>query len=186
MQSVGGGGFTNIPGATNSFYTTASTTIVNSGTQYQCVVSNASGSVTSVVATLTVNPSPASPPVAPKILTQPVNASVTAPTIATFSVAVSGVPAPTYQWMQEVSGTTTFTAISGATDSIYITPATTTANSGTLYECVVTNASGSVTSLAASLTVAAAVAPSITAQPINVTVITPATATFSVKIARAS
>ena len=107
--------------------------------------------------------------------------TVTAPATATFTVAATGTPAPTYQWMQESPGATTYTAISGATSASYTTPATTTANSGTKYECVVSNAAGSVTSNAATLTVnPTPVAPSITTQPASVTVTAPATATFTV------
>jgi hypothetical protein len=46
--------------------------------------------------------------------------------------------------------------ISGATASSYTTPATTTANSGSTYDVVVTNSAGSATSSAATLTVSAA------------------------------
>jgi hypothetical protein len=91
-------------------------------------------------------------PAAPVITTQPSNVTVAAPSTATFTVAATGSPAPTYQWMQSINGGA-FTIINGATGASYTTPATTTANSGTQYECVVTNTSGSMTSNAASLTV---------------------------------
>ena len=42
-------------------YTTPATTGANSGTQYECVVTNSVSSVTSNPATLTVNPTPVSP-----------------------------------------------------------------------------------------------------------------------------
>src|SRR5208282_3450995 len=121
MQSVSGGAYTNISGATSSSYTTAATTTANSGTQYECVVTNASGSVTSSAASLTVNPDP----VAPSITTQPVSVTVTAPATATFSVAATGTPAPSYQWMQSVSGGA-YTNITGATGASYTMPATIT------------------------------------------------------------
>jgi len=91
--------------------------------------------------------------VAPSITTQPVNQTVTAPGTATFNVIATGTPVPTYQWMQEALGATTFTPISGATGASYTTPATTIANNATSYECVVTNSAGSVTSNPATLTV---------------------------------
>ena len=177
MQSTDGVIYTNITGATGASYTTPATTVANSGTFYECVVTNSAGSVTSNAVSLTVNSA-----VAPSITTQPDNnVTVTAPATATLRVVATGTPAPTYQWMQEAPGTGAFTAITGATGASYTTPATTVSNNGTLYECVVTNEAGSVTSTTESLTVNAAVAPTITTQPDNnITVIAPATATLRV------
>src|SRR5262249_45793313 len=144
--------------------------------QYECVVSNAAGSVTSTAATLTVNPAL----VAPSITAQPSSVTVTAPASAVFTVAATGVPAPTYQWMLSTDGVN-FSNISGATGASYNTGATTTNNSGNQYKCVVSNASGSVTSFTATLTVTPSpTAPVITSQPSGATVTVPATATFSV------
>ena len=173
MQSVGGGAFTPISGATSVSYTTGATTAASSGTDYECVVSNAAGSVTSSAAILTVNATPA----APSITAQPVSKTVTAPATATFTVTASGTPAPTYQWMQSVGGGA-FTPISGAMSASYTTSATTIGNSGTQFECIVANGSGTVTSNAATLTVYAL--PSITSQPVGQTVTAPAAATFTV------
>lgn len=50
-----GSSWTNIDSATSDTYATGKTTMDMSGTQYRCVVSNSAGSVTSNVATLTVN-----------------------------------------------------------------------------------------------------------------------------------
>ena len=50
-----GNSWTDIASETNATYTTGKTTMDMSGTQYRCVVSNSVGSVTSNVATLTVN-----------------------------------------------------------------------------------------------------------------------------------
>ena len=47
----------NITGATSSSYTTPLTTTADSGEQFRVTISNSAGSVTSRVATLTVNPS---------------------------------------------------------------------------------------------------------------------------------
>ena len=51
-------GWTDIEGAISATYTIAATSTSMSGTQYQCVVSNSAGSVTSNAATLTVNSVP--------------------------------------------------------------------------------------------------------------------------------
>jgi hypothetical protein len=105
-------------------------------------------------------------PVAPTITSQPTNQIVTAPAAATFSVTATGTPAPTYQWQEEAVGQNSFTDIAGATSSSYNTGATTTAESGSKFQVVVTNSVGSQTSTAATLTVNAAPPPS------NVTVLT--------------
>ena len=118
--------YTIISGATSASYTTPVTTTANSGTLYECVVTNSTGSVTSTAATLTVNPTP----VAPMITTQPTSLTVTAPATATFTVVATGTPAPTYQWLQSVDGGVSFSFIAGATSATYTTPATTTTNSG--------------------------------------------------------
>lgn len=56
QQSTDNGqSWTDIDGATDATYITATTTTNMNGTQYRCVVSNSAGSVTSNVATLTVN-----------------------------------------------------------------------------------------------------------------------------------
>ena len=129
------------------------------------------------MATLTVTTAP----VAPSITTQPANATVTAPATATFSVMATGTAPLTYQWSSEAPGATSFTAISGATSASYTTPATTTAQSGTQFEVTVTNSVGSVTSNRGHADGAAPpVGPSITTQPASVSVMAPATATFSV------
>ena len=54
----GGATWTNIPGATSNSYTTDTTALDMNGYQYQCVVSNTAGKVTSSAATLTVQPIP--------------------------------------------------------------------------------------------------------------------------------
>ena len=64
---------------------------------------------------------------------------------AAFSVAASGTAPMTYQWRKNSA------AISGATNSSYTTPATTTADSGAQFTVVVSDSSGSATSNAAIL-----------------------------------
>ena len=56
--SVGGGAFTNVPGATGSSYTTPALGTTNNGNQYCCVSTGTCGAATSGVATLTVLTSP--------------------------------------------------------------------------------------------------------------------------------
>ena len=161
-------GGANISGVTASSYTTSATTSADSGSQYSVVVTNAAGSVTSNAATLTVNT-----PVT--ITSQPANQMVTVGQTASFSVSATGSFSIAYQWRKNGAN------ISGATAATYSTPATTTADNGAQFSVVVTSPAGNVTSNAATLTVTATpVAPSITTQPVNRTVATGQTATFSV------
>ena len=162
---------TDINGATSSSYTTAATSIADSGAEFIVVVSNSAGSATSNSAILTVNAAA----VSPSITTQPVSQTVTAGQTASFSVSASGTAPLTYQWRKNGSN------ISGATSSTYTTPATAVGDSGAVFSVVVSNAVGSATSSNATLTVnAAPVSPSITTQPASQTVTAGQTATFSV------
>ena len=115
---------------------------------------------------------PPPPPTAPSITTQPSNQSVTSGQTATFTVMASGTAPLSYQWQK--AGVN----ISGATSSTYTTPATTSADDGTQFKVTVSNAAGSATSAAATLTVNSA--PAITTQPSNQAVTVGQTATFTV------
>ena len=160
-----------ISGATSSSYTTPATTSSDNGAQFTMKVSNSAGSATSSAATLTVNTAV----VAPSITTQPANQTVTAGQTATFAVVATGTAPLTYQWQENGAN------IAGAIAASYTTPATTTADSGSTFDVVVSNSAGTVTSATATLTAnAAAVAPSITTQPASQTVTAGQTATFSV------
>lgn len=140
-----------ISGANSSSYTTPPTTNANNGAQFDVVVRNRYGTLTSSMATLTVNPLV----VAPGITSQPINQTVITGQAATFSVAVTGTAPLAYQWQRNG------VAIGGATSASYTTPATTTADSGATFDVVVRNAAGSVTSLNATLTVNSAPVPAI-------------------------
>jgi outer membrane protein assembly factor BamB len=84
---------------------------------------------------------------APTITTQPVDQSVGVGQTATFSVASTGTPAPTYQWQKNG------TAISGATSATYTTPPVASGDNGATFLVVVTNSAGTATSAAAHLAV---------------------------------
>jgi len=134
---------TAISGATSTSYTTPAETIADNGAQFSAVVSNTVGSVTSSAATLTVNAAS----VAPSITAQPANQTITAGQTATFSVAATGTAPLSYEWQKNGA------AINGATAASYTTPVTSSADSGTQFTAVVSNAVGSSTSSAATLTV---------------------------------
>jgi sugar lactone lactonase YvrE len=92
---------------------------------------------------------------APVVTAQPADASVVVPAAASFTAAGTGTPSPTVQWQQSTDGGTTWTAIAGATQSSYSTPATTTADNAKRFRAVFSNAAGSATSNGAVLTVSA-------------------------------
>jgi hypothetical protein len=116
---------------------------------------------------------------APTITTQPGSQSVTVGQTATFSVIGTGTAPLSYQWQ------TNGTAITGATASSYTTAATTLADNGSTFKVTVSNAVGTITSAAATLTVSATAAAgtdvltyhndnSRSAQNLTETVLTPA------------
>jgi Abnormal spindle-like microcephaly-assoc'd, ASPM-SPD-2-Hydin len=112
---------------------------------------------------------------APAILTQPTNRTVTAGQIASFSVASTGTAPLMYQWKRGGA------AIIGANSSNYSTAVTTSADNGAQFSVTVSNGAGTATSNAATLTVtSAAVAPSITSQPVSQNLTTGQSATFAV------
>ena len=143
---------TNILGATSSSYTLTSVT-TNSAGNYQVVVTNDFGAVTSVVATLTVL-------VPPTITAQPVDLTLLAGGSGNFSVAVIGESPLSYQW--QFNGTN----ISGATASSFAITNAQASNAGS-YAVIITNSVGSVTSVAKTLKVL--VSPSLTSLSNNST-----------------
>ncbi|HEY0195508.1 MAG TPA: discoidin domain-containing protein [Kofleriaceae bacterium] len=149
----------NIAGATAASYTTAATTAGDNNAQFSVVLTNAQGSVTSAVATLTVVA-----PAAVAITAQPASKTASVGQTATFSVTATGSPTLAYQWRKGGAN------IAGATSATYTTPVLTAGDSGAAYSVVVTNPVNSVTSATATLTVTAAIAPSITQNPISVSV----------------
>jgi glucose/arabinose dehydrogenase len=84
---------------------------------------------------------------APTITTQPSSQTVASGQSATFSVVASGTAPLSYQWTRNGA------VIPGATASSYTLGSATAADSGASFQCVVSNAFGTTTSLPATLTV---------------------------------
>lgn len=137
-----------IPGATSNVLTLASVSTNDAG-NYSVIATNIVGSITSAVATLTVF-------VPPSILTQPADVTVTAGSLASFSVAASGTAPLTYQWRKNSVN------LPGAT-SATLTLATVSATNAGNYSVVIANAAGNIVSSNAVLTVQSA--PFIVTQP---------------------
>jgi len=175
----GGTTYTDLAGATGATLNLTGVVLAENGHRYRVAVTNSAGSVTSNAALLTVNAAAA----APAFSTHPADASVVAPDTATFTVVVTGAPAPALQWQLSTDGGTTWNDISGATASSYTTPATGGGDDGNRYRAVATNASGTAASNAAVLTVAVPVAPSFSVQPANASVAEGGTAQFTAAVA---
>jgi hypothetical protein len=147
-------------GSATGTLTVASTTTALSGRRYRAVFTNATGTATTTVATLTVNAKLE----APKVSTNPASKTVAAGESATLTATASGAPAPTVRWQVSTNGGATFTndtTDTGNTTGTLTVANTTTALSGREYRAVFTNSSGSATSSAATLTVKAP-APTVT------------------------
>ena len=158
---------TDISGATTKSYTTPATTSAFNGAVYTVTVSNAYGTVSSSNATLTVISGPT-------VTTHPTNQTVTEGEgqTASFSVVASGTAPITYQWRKNGIN------ISGATSSMYTTPAASSADNGAVYSVVVSNSAGTATSNNATLTVNSG--PRINTQPASQTVNAGQTVSFGV------
>ena len=130
-----------VPGATSELLTFASATLADAGS-YTLVATNSQGSVTSNAATLTVTGGAISPP---SLSAQPANIAQVVGTAASLSVVASG--SPTFQWRK--NGTN----IPGATGATLAFAALTAADTAS-YDVVLTNATGTVTSSAATVVVA--------------------------------
>ena len=144
----GGATFTPISGATSASYTTPNLTTADNGTLYEAVFTNSRGSATTNSATISVAAMPI-------VATAPAAVTTGIGSTATFTVAATGTPMPTVQWLQSTDGGATFTPISGATSASYTTPNLTTADNGTRYEASFTNTGGTTVTAPATLTVAA-------------------------------
>ena len=168
-------------GGTTAAYTTAATTLADSTSQFRVQVTNGIGTVkTSSVATLTVTG------VAPTILTEPTAHQYAAVgQMFYFTVTASGTPSPT--WMWERNNGAGWAAITGgngaylvgADISTYHTDPLVAGDNNAQFRVHVFNTVGSVYSGAFTLTVNPAT-PTVVTQPQAVSVMAPATASFSV------
>jgi hypothetical protein len=146
-----------IPGATGSSYTVSSVQLAEAAS-YDVAISNASGSVVSRAAKLSVTTSP----VSPSVETQPENTVAAIAGAASFSVVTSGTPAPTFRWQRLPAGSTTWVSLANTTTYSGVATATlsirgaTAAMNGEQFRCLLTNSAGSTTTREATLTVGSA------------------------------
>jgi hypothetical protein len=155
--------------ATNTLSGTAATlTIPNVQTNncgdYQVIITNAYGSVTSAVATLSLA-------LPPQIIVQPTNQIVPVGSTVAFAVTATGTPILFYQWRFNSTNLPVTTNATLSLTNVQL------AQSGS-YQVVVTNNYGSATSLVAMLNVG--LPPQIIVQPINQAVLVGSNAAFTV------
>jgi hypothetical protein len=112
----------------------------------------------------------------PVITAQPTNQTIAVGGMATFRVTAVGPTPITYQWRHEGTNLSNGGNISGANSNTLVLSNITLASEGK-YDVVLTNANGSVTSVAAVLALAG---PIITLQPPNLTNVVGTTASFKV------
>lgn len=172
------GAWTNVStgtGGTTGNYTTDVLALSDNGLQLRVVATNAVSSAESNSITVSVS----DVDVAPSISTQPGSLNVTIGNDAAFAIAARGTEALSYLW--QYNGV----PISGANSPVLRLAAVTAGQAGS-YRVVVSNAAGTVTSDAATLTVSAgtpsAVAPTIVTQPVTVVVNAGNTATLAVGV----
>lgn len=114
------------------------------------------------------------PPTGPSILEQPQSLTVREGASASFSVLAQGSAPLAYQWRRNGAD------IAGANGATYAIARVSASDNNAQFTVVVSNRAGEVTSRAATLTVEVVAAPVITSQPSDVSVVAPASATFSV------
>lgn len=174
VSTDGGVTFIDLPGETASTLTLTGITASMNNNRYRLTVSSTAcpATVTSAAAVLSVNNTAS-------ITAQPTGNSVCPGNNTLFTINATGAGI-TYQWQVSTDGGTTFTNISGETNtSLNLTNITTTMN-GNLYRAIVnsTCSSTGINSNAALLTVLNPVL--LNSQPSGVTVCSNSNATFSV------
>ena len=128
-----------IPGATSRNYKINSATSSDIG-DYRVVVSNAAGTVTSSIASVSVTNTP------PAITSQPTSQFAVAGQSVTLGITTTGTTPMTFQWRKNG------VAIAGATSASYVINSASASDAGR-YTVVATNVVGSVTSSEAVLSI---------------------------------
>jgi hypothetical protein len=174
LSTDGGANWTNIAGATNASYQVTAATAAMNGNQYRVIVSGTActpASTTSNAVSLTVNNSIT-------ITQQPQPVALCSGGNTSFSITAAG-SGLTYQWQESTNGGSSWTNITGATNSTLSLTSVQPSMNNNQYRVVLNGTCASnVNSNAAVLTVNSSV--TITGQPSNQVGCAPAPATFTV------
>jgi hypothetical protein len=156
QQSTDGGStWSDIAGATSGTYNATNVPLSDNGFEFRAVFTSTLGTTASNAATLAVVA-----PAAPVVTTQPTSQSVPWDTnVVSFSAAASGEPAPTVRWQQSTDGGSTWANIPFATFDTYTILSVPLPDNGEELRAVFTNASGTATTNAVTLTVIAPAPP---------------------------
>lgn len=100
QRSPDGSSWSDLDGGTAATLALSQVAIADDGARFRVIVANALGAATSGAAQLHVTPAPA----APTFSAMPGDLTVVAAQAASFSVRVSGVPAPTLAWQVSTDG----------------------------------------------------------------------------------
>ena len=135
-----------VSGATSATYNVpaTSTTNANNGDKYYVIVSNAYGQVVSQQVTLAVG-------AGIQITQQPQTQYINVGDTATYTVAATSTLPLTYQWYEAAAGTSTFTAVAGATNPTLNFGPGATGDTGDVFKVVVSNGTSTATSNSAAL-----------------------------------
>jgi hypothetical protein len=156
-QKVGGGNLTDGVDGWGSFISGSSTTNLtitgvtnNDLGNYQVIITNVYGSVTSSVANLSFT-------LPPQITSQPNSSYPASGGTAIFNVTATGSPTPAYQWQMNginlTDGTTSWGSVISGSLTSQLNISNVATNDSGYYQVVVTNNLGNVTSIPAQLTV---------------------------------
>ncbi|WP_414661132.1 immunoglobulin domain-containing protein [Horticoccus sp. 23ND18S-11] len=140
-------------GTTGNTLTIINSSVAMNGDQFRVVASNTNGTTPSSAATLTVSTT------APTITLNPSNVTANVGQSITFTGNATGVPAPTYRWQRQPSGTSGFVDLtddgiySGTTSVTLTVPVVSAGMTGDVFRLVASNAGGTTPSSVAILTV---------------------------------
>ena len=162
----------NISGAMSATFTIASPQTTDAGA-YDVVATNSSGSTTSGSANLTV----VNPTAKPIFTAQPLSQTVSQGVSINFNSVATG--ATSYQWQKNGANMADSANVMGSATATVTLDNVQVGDSAT-YTVIATNANGSTTSNAATLTVNASALPVITTQPASQTVTIGQSVTFTV------
>src|SRR6516165_900109 len=177
----------NISGATSSSYSTAATTTSDNGSTYDVVVSNSAGTVTSNVATLTVNAAPApaiqlsssSLNFGNDVVGTTTSQTLTITNTGNAQVIISSVSTSQPFLVSGFSGSVTLNPNQSLPLTVTFAPTSAVSSTGALTITSTASSSPNTVSLTGTGVTQPAV-PTITSQPVNQTVTAGQTATFTV------